>query len=74
MGGDGFGRGWGGLLCICCSWWWVMWVRGAMVVGVAVAVVGRRLAFARIVVGLGSLWLPYGGGMVERVVAMWRCG
>ena len=32
------------------------------------------LVFAGIVVGLGSLWLLYRGGMVERVVSMWRCG
>ena len=22
----GFGRGWGGFLCICCSWWWTVFV------------------------------------------------
>ena len=32
------------------------------------------LVFVGIVVGLGSLWLLYRGGMVERVVSMWRCG
>ena len=32
------------------------------------------LVFAGIVVGLGSRWLVYGGGVDERVVVVWRCG
>ena len=31
------------------------------------------LVFAGIVVGLGSRWLVFGGGVDERVVIVWRC-